>query len=93
MKPVTSKPMTRDTPPGTPVYVVEDGGMGVTLTVTCSSTWDLCGTRVVLLVGRSGGYAIERCFDARESLKLALEAAQDEGAVPREPAREHHHGS
>jgi hypothetical protein len=81
-----AKPITCDTPVGTPVYVVEDGGMGVTLTMTRSETWDLCGTEVVMLVGRSGGYAIERCFDARESLRDdrtlgSIEAARAQGAM------------
>ena len=62
--PVTAEPVTYNTPPGTLVFVVEDAELGVTLTRTRSRVWDLCGSAVVKLEGRVGGYLASRCFDA-----------------------------
>lgn len=50
-----------DDPSGTPVFVVNDLGR-VWRTKTRSMPWALgCGTKVVLLEGKSGGYDVERC--------------------------------
>lgn len=51
-------------PSGTRVWVVEDN-FGVTITETRSAPWQLGhGQWVVLLVGRTGGFMIERVFPA-----------------------------
>lgn len=54
--------LPRDAESGARVIVVEDD-FTVTLTTTRSAPWELgCGEWVVLLVGRAGGYSLERCF-------------------------------
>lgn len=45
--------------PGTPVIYTDDFG-NEEQTVTTSIAWDLCGTPVVKLEGKRGGYDIER---------------------------------
>jgi hypothetical protein len=49
-----------NTPIGTPVAVTEDDG-SITQTHTRSKLWNLCGTQVVLLEGKVGGYRADRC--------------------------------
>ncbi len=71
--PITASPLHPQAPSGILVFVVEDAGAGVTLTRTRSVPWDVCGTTVVLLTGRTGGFAIERCFEATEALDALLE--------------------
>ena len=46
-------------PIGTPVIYTDDFG-GKHQTITRSPAWDLCGTPVVKLDGKTGGYDIER---------------------------------
>jgi hypothetical protein len=56
----TSRHLRKDDPPGTFVFVVEDNGV-VTETRTRSHLWSVCGSEVVLLEDRSGGYLATRC--------------------------------
>lgn len=46
-------------PVGTAVILTKDGGEEIH-TNTRSIAWDLCGTPVVKVSGRSGGYDLER---------------------------------
>lgn len=46
-------------PPGTPVILTDDFGKKHE-TATRSEAWDLCGTPVVMVDGRSGGYDLSR---------------------------------
>lgn len=65
MTPITVSPITKDTPPGTYVLVVEDGGKGITLTRTRSRVWGLGhGELVVKIEGRAGGFLVSRIYDA-----------------------------
>ena len=55
------QPLPVDAPEGTRVLVVEDDKT-ITRTVTRSAPWKLPnGRMVVLLKGRAGGFAAERC--------------------------------
>jgi len=54
-------PLPGDAPAGTAVLVVEDDHT-ITRTVTRSAPWKLAsGHLVVMLKGRAGGFAAERC--------------------------------
>lgn len=76
--PSTAKPLAQDAKTMTPVFLVEDVGTGVTLTFTRSEPWQLGsmpgrpGDWVVLVRGRTGGYLLERCFDATEIMGSLL---------------------
>lgn len=52
-----------DLPSGSTVAVIADMGRGCTITQTRSEPWELTSGRwLVSLVGRSGGYDLDRCF-------------------------------
>jgi len=57
-------PATLETPKGADVLVIEDAGCGATVTQTRSEPWSLGdGTLVVQLIGRTGGYRLDRVFE------------------------------
>ena len=56
---MTSEKFNRLHPPGTPVIYTDDFGNKAT-TVTTSMAWDLCGTPVVSIEGKTGGHDLER---------------------------------
>ena len=56
---MTIEEFNRRFPSGTPVIYTDDFG-GKHQTIVRSEAWDLCGTAVVLLGGRSGGHDIDR---------------------------------
>lgn len=55
----------RKYPEGTRVNVTDDFGE-VTEQVTRSIAWDVCGSAVVMISGRTGGYLLERCVPVED---------------------------
>ena len=66
MKDLLYPRLQRNAPEGTPVLVIEDDGT-ITRCTTRSPPWKMGeGPWLVLLSGRTGGYALDRVVDASE---------------------------